>query len=92
MIGKIINVIKDAFLVYDEYKDNGQRLSESMIISALMLVSSALVGFGVISTGFTEENIMALGAGVYAAVNMVIRLRSKGGKIKVIDNKTKGEL
>ena len=83
---KIINYIKDAFLVYDDYKKSGARLSEAMVTNALMLVSSMLVGFGLISTGFTDEEVMAIGTGIYAAINLVIRLRSDGGKIKVRDD------
>jgi hypothetical protein len=83
---KIIKLIQSAFLIYDDYKDNGQRISESMVFSVVMLLGSALVLFGVIPTGFAEQDAMAIGTGLYALGNMILRLRSKGGKIKLVDS------
>ncbi len=80
-MGKVFEILKKAFIVYDEYRDSGYRLSHEMIIHALVLVSSAAVGFGLIPVDFQESDIIAAGTAVYALVSMVARMRSEGGKI-----------
>lgn len=80
---KWINILKDAFLIYDDFKDSGQRLSVTMVTAGLMVISSVLVLTGIIPTGFTDAEVMAIGTGIYSLVIMVIRLFSDGGKIKL---------
>lgn len=79
----LFKAVKDMFIVYDSYKTNGERISHEMVFNALMLVSAALVGFGVISTGFEEQEAMAIGTGIYAILNMFNRVRSPGGEVKL---------
>ncbi len=86
---KIIETLKKAFIVYDKYRENGYRLSSEMIIHALMLVSSAAVGFGLIPVNFHESDIVAAGTAIYAMVSMVARMQSKGGQIALKEDRSK---
>ena len=81
-----INLVKDAFFIYDDFKASGQRLSKTMVTGALAILSSILIFTGVIDTGFTDAEVMAIGTGLYSRVIMVIRLRSDGGRIKLRDD------
>ena len=83
---KWINLFKDAFMVYDELKDSGWRISKTMATSTIMILSSIIVLTGIVDTGFTDAEIMAIGTGIYSSVIAIIRVFSDGGRIKLHDD------
>lgn len=82
---KIINYIKDAFLIYDDYRESGFRISESLVFQAVVFLFSIVVGIGAINAAPSEAETAAIATGVYAVINYYFRLRSQGGKAKLRD-------
>jgi len=81
-----LEIVKDAFLVYDDFRDSGQRVSKEMFSGAIGLVSSAAVL--VWGVGLENEDIMAGGAFLYSLYFMFLRYRSDGGKIKLKEDRS----
>lgn len=81
-----IKILQDMFTVYSDYGKNGKRISEQMVFNGVAIISAILVATGVVPLGLENSEIMGLGTGIYAAIVMAIRLRSKGGRIKVLDD------
>jgi len=52
---KWINLFKDAFMVYDDLKDSGWRISKTMATSTIMILSSIIVLTGIVDTGRTNQ-------------------------------------
>lgn len=88
MFTRWLDIVKDAFLVYDDFKDSGQRISKEMFSGAIGVLSSvAVLIWGV---GLENEAIMAGGTFLYSLYFMFLRYRSDGGKIKLRDDKKSG--
>jgi hypothetical protein len=76
-----LDTLIDCFMVYDELKESGWRPSETLVTSAILVLSSAgILMFGV---GISEVEAAAIAAGIVGILNFVLRLRSKGGESKV---------
>lgn len=54
---KLLQIAKDAFLVFDETKKNGFRLSRTMIAVVLSMISWLAVRFTSIDVGMTDDEI-----------------------------------
>lgn len=80
---KYWELFKDLFIVFDEYKESGWRLSEAMIANMIVLVSSALVLIFGVDLGLTDLETGAVATGIMSVVGIILRLRSKGGEIKI---------
>lgn len=55
-----------------------------MVIYTIGIASSALVGFGVISTGVTDAEAVAIGTGILSVIGFIARLSSKGGTTRLL--------
>lgn len=88
---RLLHAAKDLFLVYADYKDNGQRVSEQMLLGIGGIVASIFVALGVIPMGFENETTQVFGALLFAGWNvfsMFVRFRSKGDQIKLRADRT----
>lgn len=81
--------LKDLFIV--NKPDGGTRLSEAMITNTVVLISSALVAIGGVGQAVAGAEVTAITAGIMAVGNVVIRLRSQGGTIKVKEKSDNSE-
>ena len=91
LLFRLLNAAKDFFLVYADYKDNGQRVSEQMLLGIGGVIASVFVAVGVVPMGFENESAQTFGALLFAGWNvfsMFVRFRSKGQQIKLRADRT----
>jgi len=79
---KWLSLIKNFYVVWDEYSKT-HRISESMVTNTVILISSILVYSGVMDVGFEQQDVAAISAGIMSVIGIIVRLRSKGGKLAV---------
>ena len=84
---KYWGLFKDLFVVLDDLKDSGWRLSEAIVKNVIILLASAVILLFGIDLGLTELEVGAMAAAVMSVVGIIIRLRSSGGVIKIKEDK-----
>ena len=84
---KYWGLFKDLFVVLDDLKDSGWRLSEAIVTNVIILLASAVILLFGVDLGLTELEVGAMAAAVMSVVGIIIRLRSSGGVIKIKEDK-----
>lgn len=80
---KYWSIIKDFFIVFDEFKESGWRVSESIVTNAIVLVAAAVLLIFGVDLGLTGVDTAAIATFIVTIVNIVLRYRSGGGQTKL---------